>query len=169
MEYFNHRVHGRCGFDPCVRKMPWMRKWQPTPVFLPGESLGQRRLAGYSPSGCKELGTTEDTLVQNILCVWPCFHIDSIPPVIQQLAFFAPQQHESRLSLWSALLHLQMLTLPLLTTPSSYPRFPLFLRSGGSVGQVLRAVRKPPGLRLPWPGGTESRGVYFESRATGRP
>ena len=36
-------------FDPWVRKTPWRRKWQPTPVFLPGESHGQRSLAGYSP------------------------------------------------------------------------------------------------------------------------
>ena len=43
----------RPGFDPWVGKIPWRRKWQPTPVFLPGESHGQRRLAGYSPWGCK--------------------------------------------------------------------------------------------------------------------
>jgi len=36
-------------FDPCVGKIPWRRAWQPTPVFLPGESQGQRSLAGYSP------------------------------------------------------------------------------------------------------------------------
>ena len=35
------------GFDPCVRKIPWRRKWQPTPVFLPGESHGWRSLVGY--------------------------------------------------------------------------------------------------------------------------
>ena len=34
---------------------------QPTPVFLPGESHGQRSLVGYSPWGCKELGMTEAT------------------------------------------------------------------------------------------------------------
>ena len=34
----------RCWFDPLVKKIPWRRAWQPTPVFLPGESLGQRRL-----------------------------------------------------------------------------------------------------------------------------
>ena len=39
----------RCRFDPWVRKMPWRRKWQSTPVFLPGKSHGQRSLAGYSP------------------------------------------------------------------------------------------------------------------------
>ena len=36
-----------------VRKIPWRSKWQPTPVFLPGKSHGQRSMAGYSPWGCK--------------------------------------------------------------------------------------------------------------------
>ena len=40
-------------FDSWVRKIPWRRKWQPTPVSLPRESHGQRSLAGYSPGGCK--------------------------------------------------------------------------------------------------------------------
>ena len=43
------RGHKRHGFNPWVRRIPWRRAWQPTPVFLPGESLGQRSLAGYSP------------------------------------------------------------------------------------------------------------------------
>ena len=38
-----------------VRKFPWTRKWQPTPVFLPGESHGRRSLEGYSPGGCKRV------------------------------------------------------------------------------------------------------------------
>ena len=42
-------------FHPCVQKIPWRRKWQPTPIFLPGKSHGQRSLAGCSPWGCKEL------------------------------------------------------------------------------------------------------------------
>ena len=41
---------GRPGFDPWVGKIPWRREWQPTPVFLPGESYGQRSLAGYIQS-----------------------------------------------------------------------------------------------------------------------
>jgi len=49
----------KTGFDPWVRKIPWRRKWQSTPVFLPGESHGQRSLAGYSPRDCKESDTTE--------------------------------------------------------------------------------------------------------------
>ena len=40
-------------FDPWVRKSPWRRAWQPTPVFLPGKSHGQRSLTGYSPQGCR--------------------------------------------------------------------------------------------------------------------
>ena len=44
--------HRRCGFDPWVGKIPWRRKWQPTPIFLPGKSHGQRSLEGYSPQGC---------------------------------------------------------------------------------------------------------------------
>ena len=58
------RRHKRCRFDPWVGKSPWSRKWQLTPVFLPGKSHGQRRLAGYSPWGCKELDTTEGLSAQ---------------------------------------------------------------------------------------------------------
>ena len=46
-------------FNPWVRKIPWRSEWLPTPVFLPGESYGQRSLASYSPWGHKELDTTE--------------------------------------------------------------------------------------------------------------
>ena len=45
----------RCRFSPWVGKVPWRRKWQPTPVFLPGKSLEQRSLASYSPWGCKRV------------------------------------------------------------------------------------------------------------------
>ena len=38
----------RCGFHPWVGNIPWRRKWQPTPIFLPGKSHGQRSLVGYS-------------------------------------------------------------------------------------------------------------------------
>ena len=39
--------------SPCKAGDPWIRKWQPTPVFMPGEFLGQMSLAGYSPWGCR--------------------------------------------------------------------------------------------------------------------
>ena len=49
----------RPGFDPWVGKIPWRRKWQPTPVFLPGKSHGRRSLVGYCPWGRKESDTTK--------------------------------------------------------------------------------------------------------------
>ena len=51
----------RCEFNPWLRKIPWKRAWQPTLVFLPGESHGERSLVGYSPWGCKESDITEAT------------------------------------------------------------------------------------------------------------
>ena len=46
-------------FSPRVRKIPWRRTWQPTPVFLPGESHGQR--SPHGPGDCKEQDTAEVT------------------------------------------------------------------------------------------------------------
>ena len=48
------RRRKRHSFGPWVGKLPWRKKWQCTPVFLPGKSHGQRSLVGYSPLGCKE-------------------------------------------------------------------------------------------------------------------
>ena len=48
-----------CESYPWVRKIPWRRKWQATPAFLPGESHGQRSLMGHSPWDRKESDTTE--------------------------------------------------------------------------------------------------------------
>ena len=47
------------GFDPWGRKIPRRKELLPTPIFLPGEFHGQRRLVGYNPWGCKESDTTE--------------------------------------------------------------------------------------------------------------
>ena len=46
------------GFDPWVRKFPWRRKWQPTPLFLPGKFHGQRGLEVCRPWGHEESDTT---------------------------------------------------------------------------------------------------------------
>ena len=62
----------RCGFDPWVGKIPWRRKCQPTPVFLPGKSHGQRSLAGYSAQGRKESDMTQQ--LNNNKCVCVCVH-----------------------------------------------------------------------------------------------
>ena len=56
-QWVNNPLHcRRSGFSPWDKKIPWRREWQPTPVFLPGESHGQRSLAGYRPWGLKESG-----------------------------------------------------------------------------------------------------------------
>ena len=57
-------LSGRCkrwGFDPSS-KIPWSRKWQPIPVFLPGKFHEQRSLVGYSPWGHKKSDTTEQQI-----------------------------------------------------------------------------------------------------------
>ena len=46
--------HRRGRFDPWIGKIPWRRKWHPTPVLFPGKSHGQRSLAGYTPCSLKE-------------------------------------------------------------------------------------------------------------------
>ena len=58
------RRRKRLGINPWVRKIPWRKKWLPTPVFLPGKSNGQRSLADYSPWG-KESDMTECTHTQH--------------------------------------------------------------------------------------------------------
>ena len=62
-------IHLQCrrpGFHPWVGKIPWRRTWQPTPVFLPGESHGQRSLTGYSPWGRKELYTSPPSMYAHL-------------------------------------------------------------------------------------------------------
>ena len=57
--FFTNWAMTEQGFNPWVRKIPWRRKWQPTPGLLPGKFHGWRNLVGYSPEGHKELDTTE--------------------------------------------------------------------------------------------------------------
>ena len=63
----------RSGFDPWVGKIPWRRKWQPTPVFLPGKSHGWRSLAGYNLWGHEELDTSEQLTLYNTLDAYKLF------------------------------------------------------------------------------------------------
>ena len=65
-------------FDPWVGKIPWRREWLPTPVFLPGESHGQRSLVDYSPWNCTESDMTEKLTQQQkvvFLKLVKCLHI----------------------------------------------------------------------------------------------
>ena len=74
------RKHRRHRFDPWVGKIPWRKNWQPTPVYLPGESHGQRSLVIYSSRGCKESDTTEQ------LSDWA--HMHTIGPHFLAAALF---------------------------------------------------------------------------------
>ena len=62
------------GFNLWIRKIPWRRKWQPIPVFLPRASRGQRSPAGYSPEGREESDMTEQLVCIYVLYVWLSIH-----------------------------------------------------------------------------------------------
>ena len=53
----------KCGFSPWVGKIPWGRKWQPTPVFLPGKFYGQRSLMGYTMKSLKSQTRLSTTII----------------------------------------------------------------------------------------------------------
>ena len=65
------------GLDPWVGKITWRRKWQPTPVFFPGQSHGQRSLVGYGSWGHKESDTTEHMCAHTHTHTHTCTHVCS--------------------------------------------------------------------------------------------
>ena len=75
---------GRLRFDPWIRKIPWRREWQPTPIFFLGEFHGQRSLESYSPWGLRESDTTKwlthmsemEYLFFNVCKGFPCGSAD---------------------------------------------------------------------------------------------
>ena len=87
------RRHKRRDFYPWVETISWSRKWQPTPVFLPGESHGQRSLKGYSPQGCTESDTTE----------WLSTYTHQQSPYVKLNIFFICWKKKVLLDYWSAL------------------------------------------------------------------
>ena len=84
-------------FDPWVGKIPWRRKWQLTPVFLPGEFHGQKGLAGYSPWGRKESDTTTKQTVSTIVLVSGIQRSDSVfLQIIHHLKFLQDNGYNSQ-------------------------------------------------------------------------
>ena len=75
----------RSRFDPWVGKMPWRRAWQPTPIFLPGESHGQRSLVGYSAWGHEQSDRTEVTA--------HIAHISYITLIWHNMLYFWKEKH----------------------------------------------------------------------------
>ena len=59
-----------------VREIPWRRKWQPTPVFLPGESHRQRSLAGYCPCVAESDKTEQPTHTGHAKAFSACYHVN---------------------------------------------------------------------------------------------
>ena len=121
------RSQKRCWSDPQIRKIPWRRVWQPTPVFLPGKSHGQRSLESYSQWGRKELDTTEATQHMTLLTKPDFIQISSVVPFLS---------HDS---IWHTTLHLVM-------SPPSLLIFTLILSSSFSVeeteAQVINSLAK---------------------------
>ena len=76
----------RPGFDPWVGNIPWRKKWQPTPGVLPGESRGQRSLAGDSPWGRTESDTTERLNTHTRAVRVPTFSVTKRGLLIDDLA-----------------------------------------------------------------------------------
>ena len=84
---------GDSGSIPGVGQIPWKRAWQPTPVFLPGESHGQRILAGYIPWGHKESDMTEATERAHTQGGNNLSPIPSLPYTLLQSIHSAPLHH----------------------------------------------------------------------------
>ena len=61
-----YRRHKRCGFDPWVRKIPWRRKWKPTPVFLLGRISQTEEPGGLWSKGLQSRDTTKVSYTQHI-------------------------------------------------------------------------------------------------------
>ena len=134
--------HKRCGLNTWVRKIPWRRKWQPTPVFFPEKSRGQRSLVGYSPQGHKESDMTEcihthtNSLIRP-LSKWKkrqpfsCIQLFVTPWTI------SPSLEFSRQKYWSGLPFSSPGDLP---NPGTQPRSPVLLTNS--------SLFEPPGKTL---------------------
>ena len=89
--------HKRCRFDSWVRKTPWSRKWQPTPIFLSGKSHEQGRLAVYSPWGHKESDRTKHSTIGRYLILLlqgpSCSICDKIKISVMMNLIIQYQQH----------------------------------------------------------------------------
>ena len=75
-----------CRFAPWVRKIPWRRKWQPTPVLLPGESHGGRSLVGYYSIGLQRVGHDGATSLSSLSFT---YRMDGQGPNVQHRALYS--------------------------------------------------------------------------------
>ena len=108
---WNARIAGDMGFNPGLRRSPTMphgqRAWQPTKVFLPGDSHGQRHLAGYSPWGHTDSNKQ-----------WACMHTTFVIAVLPRSSVLISwQQSPSTVILETPKLNLSLHPLPLFSFP----------------------------------------------------
>ena len=97
--------------------MHWKRKWQPTPLFLPGESQGQRGLVGCRLWGCTESDTTEVTQQQQHSSGLISFRIDQFDLLIVQGTLKSLQHHSSKASVsWHSVFFMVQLSHPYMTS-----------------------------------------------------
>ena len=101
-----YRRHRRRRFEPWIRKIPWRRKLQPTPVFLPEKSHVQRSLVGCSPWGHKESDTTEQNTQTKCLT--------SILWIFFILIYFYSNHHPIKFLFTSLLLNVLLINFPTL-------------------------------------------------------
>ena len=115
-----YRRHRRWRFDPWAGKIPWRRKWQPSPVFLLEKSHGQRSLAGCSPWDYKELNVTEVTHTHTHTHMHTHTHAQHVCKVCVVFSYF----HSILLHAYSIFLSNPVLEhcqfFPILTHPAHY-------------------------------------------------
>ena len=78
-------------FSPWAGKIPWRRKWQPTPIFFPGRWYGQSKLVGYIPWGCKDSDRTEwlnNKICWGLFCVLLCHTLENVLCILERNVFW---------------------------------------------------------------------------------
>ena len=101
----------RPGFHPWAGKIPWSRKWQPTPVFLPGKSHGQRSPAGYSPWGRRVRHDWAHIMLMTERGI-PSFFISSVnfcQELYWKQSIFGSQEAQTIKLAWISLYHLYII------------------------------------------------------------
>ena len=131
---WHYRRCKRHGFDPWVGKIPWSRKWQPAPVFLPEKSHGHKKLAGYSLWGHKMLELTE----------WLRIHTHS-----EYADLFLNGQHDRNPQIWVEIIFLegQHLVFVLFLFPLFLPSNPLGLSWSCALWERKRPCLAPTSQR----------------------
>ena len=123
----------RYGFDPWIEKIPWRRKWQSTPVFLPGKSHGQRSLGGLQSMGLQRV--TQDLVTPQHLYYSTAGTSTTIPATTSP----APSRRQASICTWPILVcsislhsHHKLLKLAHVSDEKNQAACPWLKRKGGN-------------------------------------